>query len=152
MKRFLFVAALASLGACDLSTDPEAKPTDPATETFASNLQVDIATMTKTPSGVYFRDLKPGTGAALAGLPTVNISYLEFIKNGSAVASVQSAVQPLGNLIEGLREGMQGMRPGGERIIVVPSALGYGPFTPVAGVPPNSTLIFDLIFNAYFVP
>jgi FKBP-type peptidyl-prolyl cis-trans isomerase len=38
------------------------------------------------------------------------------------------------------------MREGGERIIVVPSAFGYGNAI-VPGVPPNSTLVFDVILN-----
>ena len=44
----------------------------------------------------------------------------------------------------GLQEGMQGMRMNGERLIVVPSALAYGNLNTVPGVPPNSTLVFEV--------
>ena len=37
------------------------------------------------------------------------------------------------------------MRPGGERNIVVPSAMAYGNATTVIGVPPDSTLVFDFL-------
>jgi len=149
MKRFLVVCALAVLGACDLNTDPANEPTDPATETFASSLQVNIATMTKTTSGAYYRDLVLGGGDALAGVPTVVISYVEYLKTGVVVRTVSSGVQPLTAAIPGLQEGVQGMRPNGERLIVIPSALAYGNSNTVPGVPPNSTLVFDLIFKGY---
>jgi FKBP-type peptidyl-prolyl cis-trans isomerase len=149
MKRFLLALAVVSLSGCDLSTDVADHPTDPTTETFASGLKVDIPSMTKTPGGAYYKDFKVGTGDALSGTPSVVISYSEFLKDGSGVGSVISGTQRLSLLIPGLQEGMQGMRVGGERLIVIPSALGYGNSTTVPGVPPNSTLIFDLIFNGF---
>jgi FKBP-type peptidyl-prolyl cis-trans isomerase len=139
-----------SLAGCSLSTTEVAdQPTDPATETFAPALQVNIATMTKTTAGTYYRDLVPGTGTEVAGIPTVIISYQTFLKDGTLVGVVNSAQQVLGVLIPGLQDGMQGMRPGGERLIVVPSALGYGNATTVPGIPPNSTLVFDVLFKGY---
>jgi len=48
-----------------------------------------------------------------------------------------------------LTDAMQGMRPGGERLIVVPSARAYGNASTRTGIPPNSTLVFDLLFKAY---
>ena len=139
-----------SLTGCNLSTTEVAdQPTDPATETFAPNLQVNIATMTKTTAGTYYRDLVPGAGTGIAGIPTIILSYQEFLKDGTLVVVVNSAQQVLGVLIPGLQDGMQGMRPGGERLIVVPSALGYGNATTVPGIPPNSTLVFDVLFKGY---
>jgi FKBP-type peptidyl-prolyl cis-trans isomerase len=149
MRRLLFALALVGLNGCDLSTDVADQPTDPATETFAANLQITIATMTKTTAGDYYRDVKVGDGAEIAGIPTIIISYQAYLKDGSLVAAVNSATQLLGSLIPGLRDGMQGMRPGGERLIVVPSALAYGNATTVLGIPPNSTLVFDLLFKGY---
>ena len=121
----------------------------PASETFAASLQINIATMTKTVAGDYYRDVKVGDGAEIAGIPTIVISYKAYLKDGTLVAAVNSATQLLGTLIPGLRDGMQGMRPGGERLIVVPSALAYGNATTVLGIPPNSTLVFDMLFKAY---
>ena len=147
MRRIVLALLAASLSACDLSTTVPDEPTDPSTETFAAGLQVNIATMTKTPNGSYYRDLVPGSGDGINGLPTVVISYQAFTKNGALVGTVTSATQVLGIMIPGLQEGMQGMKPGGERLIVVPSAQAYGNATSVPGVPPNSTLVFDLLFK-----
>jgi FKBP-type peptidyl-prolyl cis-trans isomerase len=149
MRRLLLALALVGLGGCDLSTDVADQPTDPATETFAASLQINIATMTKTIAGDYYRDVKVGDGAEIAGIPSIVISYQAYLKDGTLVAVVESAQRAIGSLIPGLRDALQGMRPGGERIIVVPSVMGYGNATTVAGIPPNSTLVFDVLFKAY---
>jgi FKBP-type peptidyl-prolyl cis-trans isomerase len=90
-----------------------------------------------------------GDGPEIAGIPAITISYQAYLKDGTLVAAVNSATQLLGSLIPGLRDAMQGMRPGGERLIVVPSAMAYGNATTVLGIPPNSTLVFDMLFKAY---
>lgn len=149
MRRFLLALAVVALTGCDLSTDVADQPTNPATETFAANLQVNIATMTKTAAGDYYRDLKVGDGPEIAGIPTITISYLAYLKDGTVVANVNSGTVLLGSMIPGLKDAVQGMRPGGERLIVVPSAMAYGNATLVPGIPPNSTLVFDFIFKAY---
>jgi FKBP-type peptidyl-prolyl cis-trans isomerase len=147
MKRLFLVLAAALVSSCDLNTAVPDTPSDPTKETFASSLQVDISSMAKTPSGAYYRDLVVGTGTPIAGLPTVVISYIEFLKDARIVGTATSATQPLSAMIPGIQEGVQGMKPGGERLIVVPSVLAYGNSTTVPGVPANSTLVFDLIFK-----
>jgi FKBP-type peptidyl-prolyl cis-trans isomerase len=49
----------------------------------------------------------------------------------------------LDRTVAGLHDGMVGMRVGGVRKIVIPSALGYGN-QPRSSIPPNSTLVFDI--------
>ena len=147
MKRLVFVLAAMLVSACNLNTDAPNEPSDPTKETFASSLNVDIASMTKTPNGAYSRDLVVGNGDAISGQPIVVISYIEFLKDGTIVGTVSSAIQELNRMIPGVQEAVQGMKINGERLIVVPSALGYGNSTTVPGVPPNSTLVFDLIYK-----
>jgi len=149
IRRVLFAFAVASLAGCDLSTGVEDQPTDPATETFAPGLKVNITTMTKTVAGTYYQDLKVGSGVPVSGLPDVVVSYLVYLKDATLVASVPSTTKNLGALIPGIRDAMQGMTPGGERLIVVPSALAYGNANTVTGIPPNSTLVFDFVFVGY---
>jgi FKBP-type peptidyl-prolyl cis-trans isomerase FkpA len=147
MKRFLFVLAAALVSSCSLNTDAPNDPSDPTKETFAASLNVDIASMTRTTNGAYYRDLTVGAGDPISGQPSVVISYIEFLKDAKVVGTVSSATQLLSRMVPGLQEGVQGMKPNGERLIVVPSALGYGNSTTIPGVPPNSTLIFDLIYK-----
>jgi len=57
---FLFAAAFVAVSCNDAITGL-GPPSDPAKETFASSLGVDIATMSKT-GGVFYKDLVVGTG------------------------------------------------------------------------------------------
>ena len=50
-----------------------------------------------------------------------------------------------GGVIKGWEEGVQGMQPGGQRQLVIPSDLAYGPAGAGGGViPPDATLLFDI--------
>jgi FKBP-type peptidyl-prolyl cis-trans isomerase len=147
MKRLVLVLAAALVSSCSLNTDAPNEPSDPTKETFAASLNVDIASMTRTTNGAYYRDLIVGTGDPISGQPNIVISYIEFLKDGQVVGTVSSATQALSRMVPGLQEAVQGMKPNGERLIVVPSALGYGNSTTIPGVPPNSTLVFDLIYK-----
>lgn len=147
MKRLLFVFAAIAVVGCLPSTEPDAPnmPSDPATETFASSLKIDLSKFTKTTDGVYYFDNKLGTGAAIAGTPSILFAYAGFIKTGNLFASDSiTEPYPMAGLIPGLQEGLQGMRVGGERFLVIPSELGFQNVTQ-PGVPPNSTLVYDIV-------
>jgi FKBP-type peptidyl-prolyl cis-trans isomerase FkpA len=150
LKRSVSLVAALALAACNLDVgQPANDPSDPTTETFAPNLKVDISTMQKTASGTFYKDVTVGGGASLTTVTAgtvVVVSYAGFIKTGQAFAQSVNQLATLNNFPFGMADGMAGMREGGERIIVVPSALGYGNTTE-PGVPPNSTLIFDVILN-----
>lgn len=148
MRRLLPVIGALSLTAClNLNVDsPTAQnnPSDPATETFASSLNINIATMQKTASGVYYKDATVGTGDELTSQTRVVVSYLLLLKTGAPAAQGVNETQDLANQPAGYRDGIVGMRVGGERILVVPSALGFGPRTDLPTIPPNSTLVYDV--------
>ena len=151
MRRFLPLLVALSLTAClNLNVDsPTASnnPSDPATETFASSLHINIATMQKTASGVFYKDPTVGTGDELTSQTRVVASFLALLKTGAPVGQIVNQTVDLTIQPVGFRDGVVGMRVGGERILVVPSALGYGPRTDLPGIPPNSTLVFDVKLN-----
>ena len=151
MRRLAMAIMALGLVAClDVPTDnpSDGNPSDPATETFAStfNPPIVIASMTKTDLGDYYKDLKQGTGAQLSSSTTVVFSYQTYLKNGLLVDQVLSGQVNLGTVVRGLQDGMLGMREGGERIIVIPSANAFGSFDKPP-IPANSTLVFDVILN-----
>ena len=70
----LLITATILLAGCNGSNDgvtavdTNVYTADPATSSYAASLNVNIASMTKTASGLYYKDLVTGTGAtATAG-------------------------------------------------------------------------------------
>lgn len=150
MRKASLLLSCLVLAACLPKTEHcDVRPSDPATETFAPALNVDLSTMEKTQLGDYRKDLTVGTGSTLAGLGPVTIHYQAWLVDGTQIDDFSATDVSLNLLTQatlGLADGMLGMNVGGERLIVVPSANALGACQ-VSTVPPNSTIIYkvDLI-------
>ena len=152
--RFPVVAVLALLAACDLNTAPNVPdPIDPANDSYAPSLGVSISTMTKTSSGLYFKDKVVGTGAAAQSGDSLRVHFTLWLTNGTKVQSSKdgaarpfefvTGVTPVPRVIPGFEQGVIGMQPGGVRQLVVPPHLGWG----AAGNPPvqpNANVVFEI--------
>jgi peptidylprolyl isomerase len=146
MRRFLFALALAvlplSVSGCGDS------PTSIEDTRFASSLGVDLGSMTRTASGMYFSDLTAGTGAVAQSGKTVGVYYKGSLPDGRVFDSLSSGA-PLsfrlgtGAVIPGFDEGITGIKVGGKRLMVIPPSLGYGNRA-VGSIPANSILVFEV--------
>jgi FKBP-type peptidyl-prolyl cis-trans isomerase len=149
------VLALAVAAACSGSAPaaagrpaaPPAPKSVPMASTYAPELRVDLGAMTKTSTGLMYRDLTPGDGDLVKNLNTVTLHYTGYLPNGNTFDKNQEPDQPLEfklgqrRTITGWEEGLIGMRVGSRRQLIVPPSLGYG----AAGngkVPPDATLVF----------
>jgi len=154
------VAALAFLAACDLSTEPNVPdPIDPANDTYATALGINIASMTKTTSGLYYTDKTVGTGTAAVVSDSIRFNYTLWLTNGTKVESSLDAGGKPGefrigdpNIIVGFSEGFIGMKPGGIRTIIVPPHLAYGArgssAPGKASIQPNANVVFEIQYVA----
>ena len=99
------------------------------------------------PDTLTVEDLVEGDGEEVAEGDVLTVHYLGMTWGGSEFASSWERGQPLtythgeGRWVEGWEQGIDGMRVGGRRRIVVPPELGYGQ-RGAPGVPPGETLVF----------
>jgi FKBP-type peptidyl-prolyl cis-trans isomerase FkpA len=147
MRSAAFFLVLTSLACGDSSTEPDV-PSNPATETFAASLGVNLANMTRVNADLYIQDVAPGSGTAATNGRRVQVVYSGYLKDGTKFDSnVGGSTFPVnlgaGGVIDGWELGLIGMRPGGKRKLVIGSNLGYGPVAN-GPIPANSTLVFDV--------
>ena len=169
MRNAMTAVLLAALMACareDETPQPEPEPvetqpapaaerpagdiSDPATATYAPELDVHIDEMERTDSGLYYEIVKEGSGATIAPGQTAVVHYTGWLPDGTKFDSSRDRGEPLsfpvgaGRVIAGWDEGVAGMAVGEERKLVIPPELGYGARGAGGAIPPNAVLVFDV--------
>ncbi len=109
---------------------------------------------TTTTSGLQFEDTVVGSGAEAKPGRNVTVHYTGWLyENGEQGAKFDSSKdrdEPFifslgaGMVIKGWDEGVQGMKEGGQRTLIIPANLGYGARGAGGVIPPNATLKFDV--------
>ncbi|MDR4461522.1 MAG: FKBP-type peptidyl-prolyl cis-trans isomerase [Nitrospirales bacterium] len=106
--------------------------------------------MVSTPSGLQYVDLAIGSGREAHAGETAIVHYTGTLTDGKKFDSSKDRNSPFsfrlgaGRVIKGWDEGVEGMKIGGIRKLVIPPQLGYGSRGAGSAVPPNATLIFEV--------
>ena len=118
--------------------------------TFAGYAVADSSGFTKV-------DVKTGTGKEATPGKMVRVHYTGWLFDKSAADNKGKKFDssrdrpgnftfPLGagRVIKGWDQGVQGMKVGGQRTLIIPSSMGYGARGAGSIIPPNATLVFDV--------
>jgi FKBP-type peptidyl-prolyl cis-trans isomerase FkpA len=110
--------------------------------------------MTTTKSGLKYVDSTVGAGDVAMKGNTVTVHYTGWLymdgKRGAKFDSSVDRKEPfmfkLGArmVIPGWDEGVEGMKVGGKRELIIPPDLGYGARGAGGVIPPNATLDFEV--------
>jgi len=107
------------------------------------------------PKKLVTNDLEEGTGPAAKAGDTVTVQYVGVnYKTGKEFDSSWSRSEPFpfelgsGGVIPGWEQGVEGMKVGGRRELIIPPGLAYGTAGAPPAIPPNETLIFVVDLEA----
>ena len=144
----LAAGSAALLAACgtSASTAPDI-PSNPAVESYATSTGVVIAQMSRVSDNLYTRDNPAGTGAQAVSGDSIFVTYRGMLTTGAVFdQGTISFKLGAGRVIPGWDQGVAGMKVGGQRKLVIGSSLAYRNER-AGAIPPNSTLIFDVILD-----
>lgn len=110
--------------------------------------------MNTTSTGLQYTDTVVGSGEEAKAGQHVTVHYTGWLYTdgvkGAKFDSSKDRNDPFefglggGQVIKGWDEGVQGMKVGGARTLVIPPQLGYGARGAGGVIPPNATLMFDV--------
>ncbi len=110
--------------------------------------------MATTASGLQYEDTVEGEGEVAQAGAYVSVHYTGWLYEGGVKGvkfdSSKDRGDPFefplgaGHVIRGWDEGVQGMKVGGTRVLVIPPELGYGARGAGGVIPPNATLMFEV--------
>ncbi len=122
-------------------------------------MEIILSETITTTTGLQYIDTVAGEGALANGGEIAVVHYTGWLydaekkdagnkgkKFDSSVDRGQPFKFPLGagRVIQGWDQGVKGMKIGGKRTLIIPSALGYGARGAPGAIPPNAKLIFDV--------
>ena len=107
------------------------------------------------PKQLEVKDLVEGSGEEAASGDRVSVDYVGVnFKSGKEFDSSWSRNEPFtftlgaGEVIPGWDQGVEGMKVGGRRELIIPPSLGYGSAGAPPAIPPNETLVFVVDLEA----
>lgn len=108
-----------------------------------------------TASGLYFIELKKGSGNPPKTNNKVKVHYTGWLLDGTKFDSSRDKGQPFefilgrGNVIAGWDEAVAMMKPGSKAKVIIPSKLAYGERGAQPNIPPFAPLVFEIELLSY---
>ncbi len=113
--------------------------------------------MKENETGLVATDVAPGAGEPIKAGQTAVVHYTGWLysagapdNKGTKFDSSRDRGEPFsfrvggGQVIKGWDQGVAGMKPGGQRRLVIPPDLGYGSRGAGGVIPGGATLVFDV--------
>jgi FKBP-type peptidyl-prolyl cis-trans isomerase len=127
---------------------PVPKPA-PAPATTGKLPPLDAKEWKTLPSGLKVWDVKRGTGDMdVVPGDTIVVRYTGWLTDGTVIETNRDEKEPtpqlLANTIKGWQQGLDRMKVGGTRRLVVPPELAYGEKGVPMKIPANATLVFEI--------
>lgn len=130
--------------------DPSALPLEPTDKiAYAAPFDGQPISSKKTESGLTIEEFVVGDGAEAVKGSEVEVHYTGYLTDGTVFDTSKKRNRafsfPLGEgrVIKGWDEGVEGMKVGGKRRLIVPASLGYGERR-AGKIPPGATLVFTI--------
>jgi FKBP-type peptidyl-prolyl cis-trans isomerase FkpA len=148
MRLTALAAACIFMIACS-KTEPTAGPDSASVspEAFLAKAAAEPGAI-KTPSGLVYHELNPGTGNSPTARDVVKVNYRGTLIDGTEFDSSykrnEPAEFPLNRVIPCWTEGVQHMKVGGKARLVCPSAIAYGDKGSPPVIPGGATLVFEI--------
>jgi peptidylprolyl isomerase len=141
-------AALAVAG-CGSSSSDESSSTGETTSAKKKTKPEVTVPKGAPPKKLVVKEIEEGSGAEAKSGGEVTVQYAGVdYKNGKEFDSSWSRNEPFsfqlgaGQVIPGWEQGVEGMKVGGRRELVIPPELAYGEAGRPPTIPPNETLVF----------
>lgn len=147
---FLLAAAASGLNSCELA---DAVSTS---RRALRGAKIPESEFTTLPNGLKYYDLQVGGGAVAKKGSRVAVHYVAKWRGITFMTSRQGlgvgggtpygfdvGQSERGNVLKGLDLGVEGMKVGGQRLLIVPPELAYGS-KGVQEIPPNATIELDV--------
>jgi len=133
------------LAGCDPAA--ERPPSDPPA--LPAVVEAPRDSLVLTPDGIWQYDREAGQGPPAAPGDRVSVHYTGWLTSGARFDGTRPE-RPFtfqlgaGEVIRGWDIGVEGMRPGGRRVLVIPPHLAYGERGVGVLIPPHAELVFEI--------
>lgn len=132
------------MSSCNKKLSPE-EQMEKDQEIISNYISSNNLNAQSTSSGLHYLIVDEGTGNHPASTDDVTVRYKGYFTDGSVFDQSDNAgvTFNLQQVIAGWTEGIPKFKEGGEGILLIPSALAYGP-DGNSSIPANTVLIFDV--------